>query len=210
MRVLTTILTAMIFGVFAGVGSGADEAAGRRQWDFQADRGRPSAGGFRSAFGAWTVVDDRGNHVLAQTARNVDSAFNVIIRSDILYSDVVVSVRLKAIKGVVDQGGGMIWRLKNAKAYYLARYNPLEDSFRVYKVLDGKRFSAGQRQGARRNADWHTLRVSMKGSRIRRRLDDSITSTSRTTPFAATAGSACGRSRTLNRISTICKADRPS
>ena len=87
---------------------------------FRGRSSRPAGRRFRTGFGEWTVADDRGNHVLAQTARNIDSAFNVTIRSDILYSDVVVSVRLKAIKGVVDQGGGVIWRLKNAKSYYLA------------------------------------------------------------------------------------------
>ena len=168
------LLIALVIGLFSGgLSRGDSPSAGLRKWDFEADRvGRP-AGGFRTGFGEWTVADDRGNHVLAQTARNVDSAFNVTIRSDILYSDVVVSVRLKAIKGVVDQGGGVIWRLKNAKSYYLARYNPLEDSFRVYKVLDGKRFQLGSVR-APGNADWHTLRVSMKGAAIDAVLDDKI------------------------------------
>ncbi len=173
MRVLTTILTAMIFGGFAGVGSGADEAAGRRQWDFQADAVGHPPSGFRSAIGAWTVVDDGGNHVLAQTARNEDAVFNVIIRTDALYADVDVSVRLKAVKGFVDQGGGIIWRVKNAKSYYLTRYNPLEDSFRVYKVLDGKRSQLASVK-APGDTNWHTLHVTMKGSTIHSTFDDRI------------------------------------
>jgi hypothetical protein len=163
----------VIVGLCAGLSRGDSASSDVRKWDFAADRvGRPAAG-FRTGFGEWTVAEDGGKHVLAQTARNEDSAFNVTIRSDILYSDVDVRVRLKAVKGVVDQGGGVIWRLKNAKSYYLARYNPLEDSFRVYKVLDGKRFQLGSVR-APGNRNWHTLRVSMKGAAIDAVLDDTI------------------------------------
>ena len=167
-------LIAIVIGIVcAGVSRGDSPADAERKWDFERDSVGRSAAGFRTGFGTWTVADDNGNRVLAQTARSEDSAFNVTIRSDILYSDVVVSVRLKAVKGFVDQGGGVIWRLKNAKTYYLARYNPLEDSFRVYKVLDGKRFQLGSVR-APGDANWHTLRVSMKGAAIDAALDDKI------------------------------------
>ena len=33
----------------------------------------------------------------------------------------------------------MVWRAKDKKNYYICRYNPLEDNFRVYKVVDGER-----------------------------------------------------------------------
>ncbi len=169
-RLLITLLIGISGG---GLSRGDSPSASQRKWDFEADRVGRAAAGFRTGFGQWTVADDGGKHVLAQTARNEDSAFNVTIRSDILYSDVMVSVRLKAVKGIVDQGGGVIWRLKNAKSYYLARYNPLEDSFRVYKVLDGKRFQLGSVR-APGNRNWHTLRVSMKGAVIDAVLDDKI------------------------------------
>jgi Prokaryotic N-terminal methylation motif len=64
-----------------------------------------------------------------------------------------------------DQGGGLIWRAKDKNNYYIARYNPLEDNFRVYKVERGKRTMF-------KNADiphtpgWHTLRVTMRGTHI--------------------------------------------
>ena len=157
MRVLTTILTAMIFGGFAGVEYGADEAAGRRQWNFQADAVGHPPSGFRSAVGAWTVVDDGGNHVLAQTARNEDAVFNVIIRTDALYADVDVSVRLKAVKGFVDQGGGIIWREECEELLSHA----LQPAGGFVPRLQGARrqaFTACQRQGARRHELAHAAR----------------------------------------------------
>ncbi len=173
MCLATTFLTAVMLIGLGGVAWGADEAAGQRKWDFQADAVGQMPAGFRSAVGRWTIVDDGGNHVLAQTARNEDAVFNVIIRTDVLYSDVDVSVRLRGMKGFVDQGGGIIWRVKNAKSYYLARYNPLEDSFRVYKVLDGKRSQLASVK-APGDTHWHTLRVTMKGSKIHSTFDSRI------------------------------------
>ena len=42
------------------------------------------------------------------------------------------------MKGKLDQGGGLVWRYKDANNYYIARMNPLEDNFRVYKEVAGK------------------------------------------------------------------------
>ena len=72
--------------------------------------------------------------------------------------------------GKNDQGGGLVWRAKDAKNYYIARYNPLEDNFRVYKVEGGKRtmFENAKVPG---DMEWHTLRITMKGSKITCYLD---------------------------------------
>ena len=32
-----------------------------------------------------------------------------------------------------------MWRAKDAKNYYVARYNPLEDNYRLYHVVNGQR-----------------------------------------------------------------------
>jgi hypothetical protein len=151
----------------------AEENDGLRKWTFDSDTvGKPAAG-FLTATGAWTVAQDGNNRVLAQTAQNADSVFNVVLRTDVLYDDLDVSVRLKAIKGTVDQGGGIVWRAKNTRTYYVARFNPLEDSFRVYKVVDGKRFQLGSMKAAGDN-EWHTLQVAMKGTKITCELDGKI------------------------------------
>ncbi len=129
--------------------------------------------GFRTAVGTWSVTLDGQHHVLAQTAQNEDAVFNLILRPDVLFSDVELSVRLRAVKGAVDQGGGIVWRAKNARTYYVVRYNPLEDSFRVYKVVDGKRSQLASTK-APGDTNWHTLRVAAKGSRIECSLDDTV------------------------------------
>jgi hypothetical protein len=61
--------------------------------------------------------------------------------------------------------------LKNARTYYVARYNPLEDSFRVCKVVDGKRVQLGSLK-VPGDTEWHTLRVTARGSNIHCSLDE--------------------------------------
>ena len=63
-----------------------------------------------------------------------------------------------------DQGGGLIWRARDPKNYYVARFNPLENNFRVYTVVDGNAPSFGRRSHLR--GRWCRLRVTMKGDHI--------------------------------------------
>jgi hypothetical protein len=144
--------------------------AAEKTWDFDADRPGAIARGFTNEVGDWKVVAEGKNHVLAQLAKNEDAVFNVALATETSYKDVDISVRLKAVEGGVDRGGGLVWRAKDAKNYYITRYNPLEDNFRVYKVQDGKRtqFASVKVPG---DSGWHTLRVVMRGDRIRCTLD---------------------------------------
>lgn len=142
----------------------------RQVWDFESDQPGTLARQFRSEVGRWEVVRDGDNRVLAQGARNDNPVYNVALVEGTSIKDLDLSVRVRAIAGEVDRGGGLVWRARDAKNYYVARYNPLEDNFRVYKVQDGKRT---QLQSAKVPADgaWHTLRVTMVGSKIACDLD---------------------------------------
>src|SRR5512143_1519217 len=77
----------------------------------------------------WKVVADRtapskSGHVLAQLARGPSRLFNLCVTQTKL-KDPVVSVKLKAVAGKIDQGGGVVWRYQDASNYYVCRYNPL-------------------------------------------------------------------------------------
>jgi hypothetical protein len=81
-------------------------------------------------------------------------------------------VAFKANKGDKDQGGGIVWRYQDANNYYIARMNPLEDNFRVYKVVAGKRAKEFQNAEVKVKAgEWHTLKVRMVGDHIQCYLD---------------------------------------
>ncbi len=119
--------------------------------------------------GEWKIVVDESAHskanVLAQLAKNERPVFNVTLASGTSYRNVDITVKLKSIAGEIDQGGGVVWRARDAKNYYIARYNPLEGNYRVYKVEDGRRTQLGT-SDVKRSEGWHTFRVTMTGERI--------------------------------------------
>jgi hypothetical protein len=160
-------MLAIVMVLVLGVSFNADAA--EKTWDFESDAPGTIAKGFTNEVGQWEVAKDGDNHVLHQKAKNDDSTFNVALVEGTSYKDLDLSVKLRAVAGEVDRGG-VVWRAKDKKNYYIARYNPLEDNFRVYKVQDGKRtqFGSAKIPG---DEKWHTLRVTMAGSKITCYLD---------------------------------------
>jgi hypothetical protein len=142
---------------------------GKRLWNFDADKPGSIAKGFNNEMGDWKIIADSTApsqpNGLAQLARNSGSTFNLTLVSDTSYRDVEVSVRMKAVAGREDQGGGLVWRAKDAKNYYVVRYNPLEDNYRLYKVVEGVRMEFKSAE-IKHSDGWHTLMLTMKGDRI--------------------------------------------
>ena len=78
----------------------------------------------------------------------------------------------QAVKGKADQGGGVVWRYQDADNYYVARMNPLEDNFRVYKVIAGKRIQLETKENLKVPAgEWHTLSIKHVGDKIECSVD---------------------------------------
>ena len=118
--------------------------------------------------GAWKVLNDQGNRVLAQTSKeNRGYHFDVLIENDLTYKDLEISVKIKGMQGEEDQGGGPVWRYQDENNYYVARANPLENNYRVYKVVNGKRKQLESAHLEINSQEWYTLKISMKGNRIR-------------------------------------------
>ena len=74
--------------------------------------------------------------------------------------------------GAEDQGGGPIWRAKDADNYYIARWNPLENNFRVYFVKDGKRIQLASADIETDPGTWHEIEIEHVGNRIVAEFDD--------------------------------------
>lgn len=177
MRFLTLglVLLGLMPSVFAGdaktvVLTFTKESLGKLPPHWKAERTGKGEGS------VWKVLADetapsRSGHVLAQTAAS-GNIFNLCILEGTRARDVEISVQFKAVKGEVDQGGGIVWRYQDADNYYVARMNPLEDNYRVYKVVKGKRIqleSAGKIKVA--TGTWHQLRIQHVGKKIECSLD---------------------------------------
>ncbi|HEY7307968.1 MAG TPA: family 16 glycoside hydrolase [Gemmataceae bacterium] len=125
----------------------------------------------------WTIVADdsapsKSGFVLAQTAESPRGLFNLCLADDGRFKDVEVQVAFKALRGKIDQGGGIVWRYQDANNYYVARMNPLEDNYRVYKVVAGKRTQLGAKEDLKIPAgQWHVLKIKQAGEQIECWLD---------------------------------------
>jgi hypothetical protein len=155
--------------LFLMLASGLSAQTSEKAWNFDTDKQGGIPEGFMVVRGDWRIVADpdatsRPN-VLAQMASNSGSTFNLILVSGTNNHDVDISVKMKAVAGKADQGGGLVWRARDANNYYVARYNPLEDNYRVYKVELGRRIQL-QNADVKHSDGWHTLRVTMKGDHI--------------------------------------------
>ncbi len=88
----------------------------------------------------WKILDDEGNKVLAQlSADNPNYHFNEIVFDGFEAKNADLEVKIKGVRGKMDQGGGFVWRFIDADNYYVVRANPLEDNVVLYKVENGKR-----------------------------------------------------------------------
>jgi hypothetical protein len=138
----------------------------KKTWTFDGDETGAIAKGFTNDAGEWKVVESDSGRALAQLASSPGPAFNVTLIDGTNAKDVDLTVKLKAVQGKSDQGGGLVWRAKDAKNYYIARYNHLEDNYRVYKVVNGRRSQPFQNADIKHHDGWTTLRVTMRGDHI--------------------------------------------
>jgi hypothetical protein len=126
----------------------------------------------------WKVVADetapsKSGLALAQTAAGPEAMFNLCIATKAkLGLPLQMRVSLRPIEGVSDQGGGVVWLCQDANNYYITRYNPLEDNFRVYKVVAGKRTQLATVENIPKSPGWHTIGVKHAGKEIICTLDE--------------------------------------
>lgn len=124
----------------------------------------------------WTVLEDpsspAGPKVLAETSRDrTDNRFPLAILEGVTAHDVAVSVRFRPVSGAVDQAAGLVVRLRDARNYYIARANALENNVRLYCVVDGRRIQfAGVETQVPRDR-WQALGLRVEGDRLAVSLD---------------------------------------
>jgi hypothetical protein len=116
----------------------------------------------------WQIVNDNGNHVLAQLSYDqANYHFNEIVLDGISTKNVSLEVKMKGVRGKKDQGGGFVWRYTDKDNYYVVRANPLEDNVVLYKVKNGKRtdltvLGKGRTYGVdvdKLGSDWNNLKL---------------------------------------------------
>ncbi len=161
-------LTAKISGSSVTVKKKQPLSVNETIFDFENDKTGILPPNWLNETGEWKVVKDGANKVMAQVSKNHSgSYYNVTVNRDLNFKDVEINVKFKGITGREDQGGGPVWRYKDIKNYYIARPNPLENNYRVYKVINGHRKELKSADLDIRTAQWYKLKIEMKGNRIK-------------------------------------------
>ncbi len=130
----------------------------------------------RETIATWKVVSDPSassapNAIAITENSNRGQTYNLLIAKDTHYKDLEIEVMVKAGAGKEDQGGGPIWRVFDADNYYIARWNPLEDNFRVYFVKEGRRKQIASASVKADPGTWHEIEIEHEGNRIEASLD---------------------------------------
>ena len=149
-----------------------------RTWNFDQDRpeqlppkfaigtffdGRPA--------GDWKVLKTpkalSSPNVFAQLReKGAEHHYNVVLIEETNSANLDLSVSFLPISGKADMGGGLLWRAKNDRNYYLIRANPLEQNIRVYHVVKGIRKMLKNYDEIMDIKTWHRLHVINQGCRI--------------------------------------------
>ena len=121
--------------------------------------------------GQWVVKADPSApsqpNVLAQLSTDkTDYRFPLAIADEGSFKDLALSVKFKAVSGAVDRAAGMVFRLKDANNYYVVRANALENNYRLYHVVNGRRVQFAGANVKVASGEWHELRVECVGNHI--------------------------------------------
>ena len=181
---LLLVLSQVILGLSVPAQAATPAPESVRTWNFDGDPqgqlppkfvvgtffdGRPA--------GDWKVIATpkalSSPQVLAQLReKGAEHNYNLVLVEDTNATDLDLSVSFLPISGKADMGGGLIWRAKDDRHYYLTRANPLEQNIRVYHVVNGVRKMLKNYDEIIDVRKWHRLRVVNEGCRIQIFYDD--------------------------------------
>jgi hypothetical protein len=170
-RISLMLLLAAVAPMFAACQAAAEPLSFKDAKTGEVPPGWTAAKTGKGDGSVWKIVEDTtspdGGKTLAQVSSNGPSPlFNLCLADVSKYKDFDLTLKVKAIAGKIDQGGGPVWRCQDADNYYIARINPLENNFRVYKVVDGKRTQLASAAAETKAGQWHTIRIVQKGPQI--------------------------------------------
>ena len=115
----------------------------------------------------WTVRREGNARVLLHEGKAAPpDSFAVAIFSGAQYTDVEVSVRLKATGG--GRVAGLVWKYQDPMNHYAAQLDLVRQEVAVYRVSGGNRIRLEREDDLELDPDaWHSLRVLQEDGQIR-------------------------------------------
>jgi len=176
--IISLVTLLMAAGCQGSLVSEKGDASDKMQWTFENEHmgGIPknwkvAETDSKGKTATWEIVTNDSTHdnlkaIAVTVSENRKHTFNLLIATETKFKDLEIEVEVKPVGGNEDEGGGPMWRVMDADNYYVARWNPMEDNFRVYFVKDGQRKQLGSATFAIEDNDWHKIRIVHKGQKI--------------------------------------------
>ncbi len=119
----------------------------------------------------WVVSADptapsKPNVVTQTSTDQTDYRFPLLISDEGAFQNLDLSVKFKAVSGNIDRAGGVVFRLKDPNNYYIVRANALENNYRLYHVVNGRRSQFAGANFKVTSGEWHELHVEAVGNKI--------------------------------------------
>jgi hypothetical protein len=106
-------------------------------------------------------------NVVAQTSTDqTDYRFPLLISDEGSFQNLDLSVKFKTVSGSIDRAAGLVFRLRDPNNYYIVRANALENNYRLYHVVNGRRSQFAGANFKVTSGEWHELRVEAVGNKI--------------------------------------------
>jgi Domain of Unknown Function (DUF1080) len=119
----------------------------------------------------WVVTTDstapsKPNVVTQTSTDQTDYRFPLLISDEGSFQDLDLSVKFKAVSGSIDRAAGLVFRLQDPNNYYIVRANALENNYRLYHVVNGRRSQFAGANLKVTSREWHELRVEALGNKF--------------------------------------------
>lgn len=123
---------------------------------------------------SWVVREIAGKRAVVQESQDDTSyRFPVCVLDRVVARDVEATVRFQAISGEIDMVGGIALRY-SPESYYVARAHAFNDNVVLFKMVRGNRIRLREVSVPVTPREWHTLRFSAEGTKLRVWLDGKL------------------------------------
>ncbi len=119
----------------------------------------------------WEVVADAtapsAPHAMALTkTENGGETYNLLTAGEAKLKNLALDAKVRVMAGKGNQGSGLFWRETDPNNFYMARWTPLSNNFRVYCIKDGKPRRLANVNIKLDRAKWHTIQIHQAGEQI--------------------------------------------
>ena len=91
----------------------------------------------QKSLGIWEVVEGKSVYMRYPRGSSGEQ-FNLLYTKDVYFLNGAIEAKIKADKGRENQGGAIIWRMRDRKNYYMAMIDPLNKEFMIKVLKNGE------------------------------------------------------------------------